>query len=80
MCTYAATSRELQLSVEGADHFTLTTEVPYWQCKSDELMKKFQVRTALTVSFGKRLSLYQKPIIDLARTVGLSGFLEPELF
>jgi hypothetical protein len=36
---------------------------------ADELLEKFQVRTALSVSFGDRLDFYQKDIASLASCV-----------
>jgi hypothetical protein len=72
ICSYGSSSSspaELQLSVEQANHIILPQGLPYWQSKKDELFEKFQVRTALTVSFGERLQIYQRDIAGLAAWV-----------
>lgn len=45
---------------------TLPPEVSYWQHPSDQILAKFKVRTAPTVSIGKRLAIYQNEVTSLA--------------
>lgn len=47
----------------------LPPEPSYWRHPSDQILAKFQVRTAPTVSIGKRLSVYQNEVTVLASSV-----------
>src|SRR5579859_4710172 len=69
LCNYDRKCSDLQLSVERATNITLPQSLPYWPSKNEELLSKFQVRTALTVSTGKRLHLYQHEVVQLACSV-----------
>jgi hypothetical protein len=71
-CNYDRKCSDLQFSVERATNITLPQSLPYWPSKNEELLNKFQVRTALTVSTGKRLHLYQHEVVQLAYSVSYS--------
>lgn len=47
----------------------LLPEPSYWQHPSEQILAKFQVRTAPTVSIGKRLEIYQNEVTMLASSV-----------
>lgn len=49
----------------------LPPEPSYWLHPSDQILAKFQVRTAPTVSIGKRLAVYQNEVTILAPSVSL---------
>jgi Fungal Zn(2)-Cys(6) binuclear cluster domain len=69
ICNYNRASSELQLSVDGAVNIILPLTLTYWPSKTDQLLNKFQVRTALTVSTGDLLRTYQNEMVRLAASV-----------
>lgn len=72
LCNYDQTQSNLQSVEEQVADFKLTPFLSYWTSRNEQLLSKFQLRTALTVGFGKGLEIYQKDVIDLARVVCLT--------
>ena len=54
----------LQVSPEN----WISKQIPYWPTRADELLNKFQLITAPTVSVGPRTQLYRTSVIERART------------
>jgi hypothetical protein len=57
------------LSVEKASTIVLPQCFSFWPTEQDQLLSKFQIKTAPTISIGKRLELYQNEVITFARSV-----------
>ncbi len=68
-CNYDRKYSDLQVSVERATNIKLPQSPSYWPSKTEQLLNKFQLRTALTVSTGKRLHIYQNEVVELAFSV-----------
>lgn len=69
LCSYDQTQSSLESLEEQVVYFKLTPFLSYWTSTNEQLLSKFQMRTALTVGFGKGLEIYQKEVVDLARVV-----------
>lgn len=48
--------------------FSLPPYISYWPTKSDELLNKFQLITAPTISAGSKMKLYRTAIVEKARS------------
>ncbi|OJJ50606.1 hypothetical protein ASPZODRAFT_126498 [Penicilliopsis zonata CBS 506.65] len=67
-CNYDDGKSDLQVSTENEIVFKLPPSVSYWPNQKEQILDKFQMRTALTISAGRRLQVFQKEIVALART------------
>ncbi|KAJ5528073.1 hypothetical protein N7513_012232 [Penicillium frequentans] len=65
-CSYDRTVSILRPPMENIMTPVLLPEPSYWRHPSDQILAKFQVRTAPTVSIGKRLEIYQNEVTMLA--------------
>ncbi|KAJ5547107.1 hypothetical protein N7494_004692 [Penicillium frequentans] len=65
-CSYDRTVSILRPPMESIMTPVLLPEPSYWRHPSDQILAKFQVRTAPTVSIGKRLEIYQNEVTMLA--------------
>lgn len=75
LCNYEQEYDELQSSVEGTANILRISSpsigLPPWSDKNSELLHKFRFRTAMTVSAGRRLLLYQNQVLRLVDDVSL---------
>lgn len=73
-CNYDRSYSELQLPLEKATSVSIRPQcLSYWPNKGEELLNKFQIRTAMTVSVGKRLQIYQNEVVRMAYLVSFDS-------
>ncbi|KAH9901799.1 hypothetical protein F4778DRAFT_781689 [Xylariomycetidae sp. FL2044] len=69
-CTYdrAAQAEQLRASMEMVISVEPDAGLPCWVDRGEQLLSRFQVRTAPTVSAGRRLKILQIGVVQLARS------------
>ncbi|KAJ6006641.1 hypothetical protein N7451_004585 [Penicillium sp. IBT 35674x] len=65
-CSYDRTVATLRPPMENIMTPVLPAEPSYWRHPNEQILAKFQIRTAPTVSIGKRLEIYQNEVTMLA--------------